>query len=235
MFHVARKTGHDNDWARWKKQRNLVTKLNRELKRDKRTEKLDILLQSKKDPYKYHTILKDIAGLKRKDQMPPLISDDKILSDETTKANAFNAYFCEQTNINIEDSHLSSLREYSAKQAKTQHVFTHTAITPQEVLRCINKLDSSKACGPDKIPTKVLKMAAVYIAEPLAVILTSRYVKADTQLNGRKPPLNQSTREKDHRLTLLATDQYHYCLASPRSLRSLCLQGSTSISQRTDC
>ena len=170
LFHVARKTGHDDDWARWKKQRNFVTKLNRDLKRDKRAEKLDILLQNKKDPYKYHTILKDIAGLKRKDQMPPLISDDKILSDETIKANAFNAYFCEQTNINIENSHLSSLRDYSAKQAKTQHVFTYTDITPQEVLSCINKLDSSKACGPDKIPTKVLKMAAVYIAEPLAVI-----------------------------------------------------------------
>ena len=40
--------------------------------------------------------------------------------------------------------------------------------TPQEILNVINGLDASKACGPDKLPTRFLKMVAIYIAEPLA-------------------------------------------------------------------
>ena len=32
-------------------------------------------------------------------------------------------------------------------------------------------MDASKACGPDNLPTKLIKMTAAYIAEPLAKIL----------------------------------------------------------------
>ena len=188
LFRKARQTGHDSDWTKWKKQRNLVTKLNRELKCDQRRKKVDMLLQSKKDPHKYHTLLKDIAGFKRKDQIPPLISDGKILSEETTKADAFNAYFCEQTNIKVNNFHLDSLQEYLTNQPRTRHKFAHTSITLQEVLRYINKMDSSKACGPDKIPTKVLKMGAAYIAEPLSEIFNKSVREGNTQLSGRKLP-----------------------------------------------
>ena len=43
-------------------------------------------------------------------------------------------------------------------------------ITPQDIIQTINRLDSSKACGPDMVPAKLLKMSAIYIAEPLAKI-----------------------------------------------------------------
>ena len=39
LFRNARQTGKNEDWARWKRQRNLVTRLNRELKNNKRREK----------------------------------------------------------------------------------------------------------------------------------------------------------------------------------------------------
>ena len=41
-------------------------------------------------------------------------------------------------------------------------------ITPVEVINVINGLDASKACGPDKLPTKIIKMTAAFIAEPLS-------------------------------------------------------------------
>lgn len=170
LFRKARETGDNNDWTRWKKQRALVTKLNRQLKEEKRNKKLDLLLQNKQNPHKYHQILKDIAGFKGKDQIPPIICGDNFILEEKMKAKVFNEYFCEQTNIEINNSHHDYLHEYLDNHPRTQHKFEHTNFTPLEVLRCINKMDASKACGPDNIPTKVLKMCAAYIAEPLATI-----------------------------------------------------------------
>ena len=91
LFRNARQTGKDEHWARWKRQRNLVTRLNRELKNNKRQKKIDMLLHSKKDPHKYHTVIKDIAGFKRNDQIPPLISSNRAIGEEASKADAFNA------------------------------------------------------------------------------------------------------------------------------------------------
>ena len=45
-----------------------------------------------------------------------------------------------------------------------------TVFTPNDVLREINGLDASKACGPDMITPRFLKMVAIYVAEPLSKI-----------------------------------------------------------------
>ena len=170
LFRAARRTNNDSDWTRWRLQRNLVTRLNRKLKTVKLNQKVDMLLQSKKDPHKYHAMLREIAGLKTNDGIPPLIKDNDILLDEKAKADAFNLYFCEQTNVEISELQRESLRTYIAHHPRTESIFTFAVFTPHEILKCINSMDASKACGPDNIPTRLLKMCALYIAEPLANI-----------------------------------------------------------------
>ena len=223
LFRKARQTGDANAWTRWKKQRNLVTKLNRDLKGAKRSKTLDTLLHSKKDPHKYHTLLKDITGLKRKVQIPPLIIGDKIISEDTATADAFNAYFCEQTNIRVEDIHLNSLHDYLAHQPRTQCKFAHTNITPQEVLRCINKLDTSKACGPDSIPTKVLKLAAAYIAEPLSEIFNKSIREGKYPTLWKRATVKPVYKGKGSPSDIKTIAQSHYYPAFPKSLRRSCL------------
>ena len=92
--------------------------------------------------------------------MPPLIIGEDIISDDDRKAEALNDYFCSQTNISIQNNHIEFLRQYKTEYIKTSHTFRFTEITPDEVLHTISKMDASKACGPDKLPTKLIKMTA---------------------------------------------------------------------------
>ena len=134
---------------------------------------MDLLFQSKKDQHKYHAILREIAGLKTNDGIPPLINDNDILLDEKAKADAFNSYFCEQTNVEISELQRESLRTFIAHQPRTKSIFTLADFTRQEILKCINSMDAPKACGLDNIPTRLLKMRALYIAETLANIFNN--------------------------------------------------------------
>ena len=168
LFRLAQSQNSEQGWSTWRNQRNLVTSLNRRLKNDHLRQKISLLMENKKSPYKYHKILKSITGFKRNEASPPLIIGDNILSSDDQKAEAFNEYFSTQTNISVGSHHTETLRKYRSDHIKTPHKFCFSAITPDEVMNTINGLDASKACGPDKINTKVLKMAAVYIAEPLS-------------------------------------------------------------------
>ena len=53
---------------------------------------------------------------------------------------------------------------------ETSTVYTFKTTEPSEVLIAINKLAATKASGIDKLPTKILKIAAPIISESLAAI-----------------------------------------------------------------
>ena len=171
LFKLACTRQTEYDWNRWRAQRNLVTSTNRKLKQDHLKHKVKILLENKKDPFKYHTILKNITGLKRNTTIPPLLTENEvIISDNHLKAEAFNTYFCAQTNIHLTIEHHEDLIEYQNTQPETPNHLDTMVFTPYEVLNVINSLDASKSCGPDRVPTRLLKMTAIYIAEPLSKI-----------------------------------------------------------------
>ena len=62
LFKRARNRQTEYDWARWRSQRNMVTSINRKLRQEHMKQKVSILLENKKDPFKYHTILKVSPG-----------------------------------------------------------------------------------------------------------------------------------------------------------------------------
>lgn len=170
LFKIARTKQTEHAWSRWRAQRNIVTSLNRRLKNDNLKKKVSLLLENKKDPYKYHTILKNITGFSRQDNIPPLVQGDDILSADSDKAEAFNAYFCAQADIELMDSHREHLKTYLDTHPETLFSIDTIEVSPDEVLKVINSMDASKACGPDRLPTKILKMTAVFIAEPLSTL-----------------------------------------------------------------
>ena len=170
LFRFAKRNDNELAWTRWRDQRNLVTSLNRRLKNEHLKQKISILIENKKSPYKYHKILKSITGFKRNETLPPLLIGGDIITDDAHKADAFNNYFSSQTDIQILDHHKKSVQEYRTNHTETPHTFCYTTITPQEVIKTISHMDASKACGPDRIPTKLIKMVAAYVAEPLSKI-----------------------------------------------------------------
>ena len=171
LFRAAQYQNSEVGWTRWRNQRNLVTSLNRRLKSEHIRRKVELLIENKKSPYKYHQILKSITGFKRKETLPPLIVNSTILSDDVSKAEALNTYFSSQTNISINNRNMEFLQKYRSNHVKTSKVFIFNEITRDEVISTINSMDSSKASGPDNIPTKLIKMTAAFIAEPLSKLL----------------------------------------------------------------
>ena len=94
LFKLARSRQREHDWARWRAQRNLVTSINRKLRNQHIQLKVGMLLECKKEPFKYHTMLKNITGFRRESSIPPLLAETgTIISDDSTKAEEFNSFF----------------------------------------------------------------------------------------------------------------------------------------------
>jgi len=72
LFKIAKRTNADEDWHRWRYQRNTVTTINRRLKSQHLKSQVHKLLTQKCDPYKYHQTLRNITGRSRDDTIPPL-------------------------------------------------------------------------------------------------------------------------------------------------------------------
>ena len=106
------------------------------------------------------TILKSIMGFKRHGAMSPLIVGGDIISNDKEKSEMLSSFFCSQTDITIESHHLETISKYRSDQRRTPHTFNFIPFTSAEVLRVINHLDASKACGPDRLPTKLIKMVS---------------------------------------------------------------------------
>ena len=79
-------------------------------------------------------------------------------------------FFSAQTDIHVTTSQRKYLQEYKSTRSQELNHLESIVFTPNDVLREINGLDASKACGPDMITPRFLKMVAIYVAEPLSKI-----------------------------------------------------------------
>ena len=112
----------------------------------------------------YWRALKAKYSVKPRPKIPPLAHNGLIITDPTQKAQLFNDYFIEQTNLN--DEHCNLPNDYPC----TPHSLDKFSITEFEIFKILSKLDPSKATGPDGIGNKLLKESAISICEPLCKI-----------------------------------------------------------------
>ena len=126
------------------------------------------LLAHKPNPHKYHQTLRRIIGRSRTDIIPPLEGPDgEITTTDHEKATLLNTHFVAQSTLNIPDSHQPPNSPTNTTPAPIlERIYT----TEQEVLTLLNTLDQNKSTGPDQIPVKLLKMIALIIAKPLALL-----------------------------------------------------------------
>ena len=104
-----------------------------------------------------------LLGEQKNDNIPPLLSNGTVLTDDQEKATLLNDHFAQQSTLNIPDDRLPP-------PITTVPVTTLEQITTNEheVLQILNSLDPNKSTGPDGIPVKFLKMTALLIAKPLS-------------------------------------------------------------------
>ena len=95
--------------------------------------------------------------------MPPLVgANNRLCEDNIEKANLLNDIFASQSAHSCtESTTLPSLPERDIP------ILQDIEITEDEVFDQLRTLNVNKACGPDGVPSKMIKMAAIFLKEPL--------------------------------------------------------------------
>ena len=88
------------------------------------------------------------------------------LCGHTFKAEAFNAYFSSVFTVD-DGSDISKLRKDLSFQSS---IIQSVEFDVEEVCNELQNLNCSKACGPDLLPARLLRMSAEFIAPSLAQI-----------------------------------------------------------------
>ena len=164
LFKCAKRTGSESDWTKWKQQRNYVTKLNKHLHSEFILSQVNTLINKKQNPHAYFQILGTLSGRRHTQPIPPLVKPDgETVTLDKDKAQLLNDYFASQTQLDVSTTHV-----FQNSEARSVPALDMITVNEREVLSLINSLDSNKSAGPDRIPTKLLKFAAVLISDPMA-------------------------------------------------------------------
>ena len=104
--------------------------------------------------------MKALYGQKLHSSVPTLVDGAKLKSDAKEKSEVFNEYFCSQSII--DDGSASLPREiiYFQNDVSLSNVRT----TESEVLDLLKSVDIGKACVPDGIGNRILKLCAYGIS-----------------------------------------------------------------------
>ena len=100
--------------------------------------------------------------------IPPLLVDDKLITNFEAKANIFNNFFSNQCSV-LENT--SVLPQESIPL--TQNNLSFFEFTNDDVLKLIRGLDETKAHGHDGISIRMLKLCDSSIVKPLILIFKS--------------------------------------------------------------
>ena len=103
--------------------------------------------------------------------IPPLLHHDSYVTEDSHKAEAFNAYFSSVFTVD-DGSEISTLRN---SLSFCLSIIQLIEFNVEEVYNELKSLNCSKACGPDLIPARLLKLSAEFIAPSLIQLFQLSY------------------------------------------------------------
>ena len=113
----------------------------------------------------YWSLLNRFPNNKKIPLIPPLLHENKFVTDFKEKAKLFNAFFTKQC----------SLIKNSSKRPSHLHYLTHNRLSSvsfsqYNIAKIIQNLDPNKARGHDDISIRMLKICDSFICKPLKMI-----------------------------------------------------------------
>ena len=111
------------------------------------------------------TILKAFYSGKKIPLIPPLVINDRLITDIRVKANYFNLYFAKQCAPIENDSFIPTETNCLCDAAILAVDFED-----QDILKIIQVLDINKAHGHDNISARMIKISDSSIVKPLSII-----------------------------------------------------------------
>ena len=97
--------------------------------------------------------------------IPPLLHQDKFVTDFKEKANIFNYFFANQCSIVSNNSELPV-----TLTRKTHESLSTIDFSTDDILKIIRNLDPNKAHGHDMISIRMIKICDTSICRPLKLI-----------------------------------------------------------------
>ena len=110
----------------------------------------------------YWSILKTFYNDKKIPIIPPLLIDDKFVTDIQTKANIFNKFFADQCTPLKNDSALPTSQMFLTPSRLCTLNFNE-----EEIIKIIRNLNVHKAHGHDDISIRIIKICEKSILKPL--------------------------------------------------------------------
>ena len=149
------------NYDKFKQARNEVTSNLRKAKKDYTDSLANKLKTSSLSSRDYWKTLKSFIKPSNSVTIPPLLHENTYVADSDEKANLLNSYFVEQT---VLDEHLANLPEPDDTNDPT---LNNIVFSPTEVKDILYSLKLGKATGQDNINNRILKEAALPLANPL--------------------------------------------------------------------
>ena len=131
------------------------------------------LLNSGKDSKKIWATINEC--LHRKQSSKPIksvICENKDLTNSNEIAQAFNNHFNNQI-LSILPNAEGDFRVFQSETIKQVNTLELQQITIEDTKHIISELKSKNSSGHDKIPSKLIKMASNYIAQPITTIINT--------------------------------------------------------------
>ena len=154
----------------YKIKRNLVKMLTRKAKRDYY---ISFFEENRTDIKKTWEGIRNIVNINKKTRVTPtsLNYKNEVKSSKIDKARALNDFFVNIGN-GIEDKIPHGNKDFSAYLGQPNcFSLTINPLSATEVVDMIKVSKTSKACGPNSIPSKILKANAYILAEPLTYLI----------------------------------------------------------------
>ena len=113
----------------------------------------------------YWSILKTFYNDKKVPLIPPLLIDDKFVTDIKTKANIFNKFFADQCTP-LKNNSILPTNQIFLTQARLEFL----EFNEGEILKIIRALDINKAHGHDDISIRMIKICDKSLLKPLTIL-----------------------------------------------------------------
>ena len=114
---------------------------------------------------KLHWFLLKYFSKQKYSLIPPLIHENKFITNFLEKAKLFNSFFSKQCSLINNGSTLPTHMNYLANNRLSSITFSQ-----DDIAKIIQNLDSGKAHGHDNISIRMLKICGSAIYKPLAII-----------------------------------------------------------------
>ena len=173
---VARRTNNKADWQLYHKSHNYVTYA---IHKSKANYCKNLLTQTSHKPKDFWKNIKRFFPTKQKSDLPPImIIDGKKTFDKQTIANSFCMFLTaivsklQNQVISLQSGIWKSYEnEYMLNHMKVNSTFIFQSTNRSSVEKLLKTVKTSKAAGPDNLPSRMIKGTYKELAYPLSHLI----------------------------------------------------------------